>query len=465
MPQSCTDTSGGPRTLSLLTNPIWRRSYFWFLIGTVSVIGGISSLIGEHAINIRFSEIILLPVIYAVVLGLLISGQTLVPLPSRVQKFAGAMVGPLVALFLARLGFLVGPSLGELGKDVPALILQELGNGVAAMVIALPIAVIVLGLGREGFGAGFSLDREAMIGVITEKFGARSPEYRGVISTYVVGIVLGAVVVSIVASLLAAAGFLSPLALALGSGIGSASMMLAGVASLQSVYPGDSDQISAYAAAANAIGAANIYIGTFISLPIARLLYRPYTRLAALVGHKGPAVAAMPTLSNRDQTESDSQGSVKGDESEAPNISLWGIVSLYIVFLAVMGLVQFVAQHELTPTMMIGLSVLGVLAFASIMINRVLPWLPYSVIVVGLGTLLSSPVSAFAADLEIVVEKIDFITLGVPVLALIGLSVGDDAKALGKNSWRLVLTGLIVIISAFILASIVGYFALTYLHL
>ena len=53
--------------------------------------------------------------------------------------------------FIAKFGVGVGPNIEEIIAAGPALLLQELGN-VATVLIALPVAVLVFGMGREAMG-------------------------------------------------------------------------------------------------------------------------------------------------------------------------------------------------------------------------------------------------------------------------------------------------------------------------
>lgn len=135
-------------------------------------------------------------------------------------------------------------------------------------------------MGREAVGATYSVAREPNIAIIAEKYGLDSPEGRGVMATYICGTLLGAVWLSVLTGIVAKMGILHPYALAMGSGVGSGSMMAASVGSIVAAYPEVEQQIRAYAGAANLMSTIlGIYVSLFFSLPLANKLYNFLTGL------------------------------------------------------------------------------------------------------------------------------------------------------------------------------------------
>ena len=127
---------------------------------------------------------------------------------------------------------------------------------------------------REAIGACYSIDREANVAIIGEKFGMDSPEGRGVMGMYICGTVFGALWVSVLAGVVAQLGWFHPHALAMGAGIGSASMMAAATGSIIAAYPEEAELVSAYAAAANLMTSVlGIYFALFVSLPVTIKIY------------------------------------------------------------------------------------------------------------------------------------------------------------------------------------------------
>ena len=164
-----------------------------------------------------------------------------------------------------------------------ALIMQEFGHFFGTLIFGLPVALLV-GMKREAIGACYSIDREPNVAIISERFGLDSPEGHGVMGMYVCGTVFGALWVSVLAGVIAQMGFFHPHALAMGAGIGSASMMAAATSSIIVVHPEWEETVRAYAAAANLLTSViGIYFALFVSLPVTIKVYEFFT------GDKGSA--------------------------------------------------------------------------------------------------------------------------------------------------------------------------------
>lgn len=262
----------------------------WRLHASVLIITIISELIGVIKVPIGIGSILLLPLLYAFVLGLLIN--------PNVMRRAGAWMGqrevraasPLIVIaimpFIAKFGTIIGPSMERIIDAGPALILQELGN-LGTIVLAFPIAVLVLGMGREAIGASFSVAREPNIAIIADKYGLKSPEGAGVMGVYVIGTLFGTFIFAILASLLATSGLFSIEALAMACGIGSGSMMAACSGALAHAVPDMEETILALAGASNVLTyATGLYLCIFVALPVTEKLY-------ALLGRKTPATSEL----------------------------------------------------------------------------------------------------------------------------------------------------------------------------
>ena len=249
---------------------------------TILIVVIVAELIGTIEYPIGPGTVVLLPMLYAVMIGIAISysvlGQYVRPLRRFVSKEASSISSPLLIVALMPLGVkygtLVGPSFNELINAGPAFILQELGN-LGTIFIALPIALL-LGLKREAIGSAVSIAREPTLGIVTDKYGIESPEGRGVLGTYLTGTVLGTVFFGLLGGFATATG-LHPLALSMACGIGSASMMTACSASLAEAVPNSvvaNDQILSFAATSNLLtGITGLYIVLFVGLPLINKLY------------------------------------------------------------------------------------------------------------------------------------------------------------------------------------------------
>ncbi len=71
-----------------------------------------------------------------------------------------------------------------------------------------------------------------------------------------------------------------PYALAMASGVGSASMMTAAVGSLSAMYPDMTDQLAAFGAASNMLsGLDGLYMSVWLGLPMTEWLYKKFYKL------------------------------------------------------------------------------------------------------------------------------------------------------------------------------------------
>jgi hypothetical protein len=237
------------------------------------VLSVISQLIGTYKIKVGSSAIVLFPIIWVVLISGFVSIQRFKPVPKPIQNISMSLMMIGITIFLARLGMLIGPGLDEIKKAGVAILLQEVGHVFGTVILALPVGV-ALGLGRAAIGATFSIDREPQLGYMLERFGGDSPEYGGTFAVWLLGSLFGALYISLLAGVLASTGIFNPLALALGAGVGSASMMAGAAAALSVVHPDLKDQIFVLAGLSNLVtNIVGIYAGYYIALPLAGRLY------------------------------------------------------------------------------------------------------------------------------------------------------------------------------------------------
>ena len=207
----------------------------------------VAELIGTHQFSIGGGAVLLLPMLYAIIIGL---GLYFTPAVKEKQsKNAETLVFLSVSLLMAKFGVTIGPSISTILEVGPALILQELGH-LATLLIALPVAVL-LGLKRESIGMTHSIGREPNVALIMDKFGLNSPEGRGVMSIYIFGTIFGAVFLGLISGVLATVLPIHPLSFAMASGVGSGSMMAAASGSLVTAFPEFENDIIALAGASN----------------------------------------------------------------------------------------------------------------------------------------------------------------------------------------------------------------------
>ncbi|ADL12711.1 DUF3100 domain-containing protein [Acetohalobium arabaticum] len=257
-----------------------RTSIFIRLYLTALLIVMITEAIGIIKFSLGPGQVVLLPMLFAVIIGMAITpdllGKAISGLKNLVSKEEIETAGPLVMISLLPLGVkygtLVGPNIVKVVQAGPAFLLQELGN-LGTICIALPFALF-LGMKREAVGATASICREPTLGVIGERYGIASPEGTGVLGTYLTGTVFGTIFFGLLGALSASLTGLHPYALAMASGMGSGSMMTAASGSLAEAVPEMKDTILAYAATSNMLtGVTGLYSVIFIGLPAVNFLY------------------------------------------------------------------------------------------------------------------------------------------------------------------------------------------------
>lgn len=240
----------------------------------------VSEAIGTLEYPVGPAAVIVLPMLYAVVFGMLISfrvlGAYITTLRRIAPKEVSAISTPLILISLmplgVRYGTLVAPAFWDIIEAGPAFLLQEIGN-LLTIFIGLPVALLI-GLKREAIGAAVSVAREPVYGIVTEKYGPDSPEGIGVLGNYLIGTFIGTIFFGLLGGLAPLTG-LHPLSLSMACGMGSASMMTACSASLAQVTTTVAEeQILSFAATSNLLTSfSGLWVVLFIGLPLINVLY------------------------------------------------------------------------------------------------------------------------------------------------------------------------------------------------
>ncbi|WP_028928051.1 DUF3100 domain-containing protein [Pseudonocardia acaciae] len=403
---------------------------------------GIAQLIGSVTLNIGIGSVVLSPVIWAILMGGLVSIQKIRAFPLRMQRFAGYFMEASVLILIAKVGFLAGANLPELVRAGPAMLTQELGHLFGTLVLSLPLAVI-LGMGRPAIGACFSIDRETSFSMVTERYGASSPEYNGVLAMYVFGTVFGALFMSVLASFLAGYDIFDPLALAMGTGVGSASMMIAAATAIADQYPAVREQVLTLGSVSSlATAVFGIYVSKYLALPLAHRFY------SLLAGRRRrddapPAIAATAAASV---------------EPDGPAPSRWLLYPLLLVPLA-LATAMSGAKPDAMRNALVGLLVLTAVVIVASYLHRVAR-ISTMILVASIGCLLASPVSPLSGVLNAFVGQVSLSTIGVVSLAIAGLGLGKDWALLRGVGWRVVPVGLVSIASSFLFATVIAHVVL-----
>lgn len=233
----------------------------------------IADSIGQIKIPLGPGTLILFPIFYSIILGVLAGPQVLKIFKKPEVKAASKLVIVCICPFIAKLGINAGASIETVISAGPALILQEFGN-LGTIFISLPIALL-LGLKREAVGACHSINRETNLALMQDMFGPDSAEAKGSLSIYIIGGMVGTIFFGFMATVIASTGIFHPYALGMASGVGAGIMMASATASLSAMFPAMAEQISALASASETIsGIDGIYMAIFIGVPLCNWLYR-----------------------------------------------------------------------------------------------------------------------------------------------------------------------------------------------
>lgn len=424
-----------------------RSKGLWLVIGLMLVISAIAEAIGDFTIPLGAAALTLLPMIWGLLMGLLISAQRIRPLPVALQNAATVVMGVAVLWLCARLSLTLGPNIPIILEAGPALLLQELGNVFGAILLALPLAVL-LRMGPATVGATFSIDREGAFAMVSERFGSGSQQYRGVLSMYIFGTLFGAVIISVIASLVDSFGVFDPLALAMGAGMGSGSMLAAGSAVLAAAHPEVADQVVAIATTANVIAALlGVYLGVWVSLPIADRFYKLLTKR-----QRSRAVdATVKSATDLHATASE------GPQAKVP---LW--VSLLVLSCAGI-IVTIIGSGAFSADVLVSYLLMAALTAGSIGLARLTRGkIPGIVVVFTLGALLTSPISPVADWILATTAPVDFLSVITVMLSVAGLTLGKDLPMLKNIGWKILPVGTVVITATFLASAVIAEFVLGY---
>lgn len=251
-------------------------NFVLFLVFALLVIAAAEG-IGYQSVTIGSFKIGLLPLVFAIIITMILGMKIFRKgVLKRVYNefnvsFAGKYLIFIMLPLMARYGADVAPKIKEILSIGWVFIIQEFGN-LGTVLLGLPIAILI-GLRREAIGATLGIGREGELAYISEKYTLNSDEGRGVLSLYIIGTLFGTIIFSIIAPLLLGLGF-SVEALAMSSGVGSASMMTAASSALIAQVPEKAETIRGYAAASQLLTSfLGTYTMVFLAVPLQRFMY------------------------------------------------------------------------------------------------------------------------------------------------------------------------------------------------
>ena len=120
----------------------------WRVHALALIIVVICEMIGTKKLTLGPGVLLFLPMLYAMIIGAVISLPKLKVLSIPEMNISAKCLGLATLMLIAKLGVLMGPNLVKLMQSGLALCFQELGHFIGTILFGLPIALL-LGLGRE----------------------------------------------------------------------------------------------------------------------------------------------------------------------------------------------------------------------------------------------------------------------------------------------------------------------------
>ena len=423
---------------SVLSPTMTKHLLDWKLHLLVIAVSLLAEWIGIIKIPIGIGILVLLPLLYAFIFAILLN-PNVIPLMKAVitkkrAKFASYAILLSIMPFIAKFGVGVGPNIEQIIAAGPALLLQELGN-VATVLIALPVAVLVFGMGREAIGATHSVAREPNVALIADKYGLQSPEGIGVMGVYVMGTLFGAIYFSLMAGIIASMEIMDVRALAMACGIGSGSMMGACSAALAETVPDQAETITAFAATSNLLTyATGLFVSLFIALPFTEFLYKVVSKFKK---------------NNADATTDTDFGAVMEEPailSMGQTFILLAVICVVLLFSNWVG--QGVNPIDGLPAMLI----LFACCVVGILLKRVIPFnVPAIAWISIVAILISLPQFPFNAYVLEETAKMGVLQLLTPVLAYAGFAISQmEVDLFKKSGFKIAVVAILTFTGTFI---------------
>ena len=397
----------------------------------------VSMLIGVIEIKITDTiQIVLLPLLYALVMGLaLFLAKPVKFVSTRQSKVAEGVMVLFIGVLISKLAISSGQSISDIFNVGPALIVQQLGD--LGTLIALPVALL-LGFRREVIGMTSSICREPNLGVIIDRYGFKSPEARGVLAIFVIGSIIGTAFISLLSSIGVSVLPIHPYAFAMASGVGSASMNAASLASISHVFPAMATDLEAFAGCSNLLSFCfGIYTCIFVSIPLAEKLYKWLS----------------PHIGKSDENSIDDEYDIQEvkhdkylskEQMSVGKLKRWG--ALLLIFSLIVSVGNFVGYHSSLIDSFIGMMIISLIVLIGMALERIIPVNIQSIIYISLiGIVIAIPGFPTSGFVAHYVSQINLATICTAFLAYVGIAIGNDWGEFKKIGWKGIIITVIVI--------------------
>lgn len=403
-------------------------------------------------------SILLLPLIYALIIGLALFLIPQVKFVGKKQsKVAEGIMVLFIGVLIAKLAVSSGQAIDVIIKMGPVLIIKQIGC--LGSLFALPVG-LALGFKREVIGMSTSICREPDLGIIIDRYGFKSPETRGVLTVFIIGSIIGTVFISFLSSICASVIPLHPYAYAMACGIGSASMNVAAVTPLMHLFPAMASDLEAFAGCSNLITfCVGIYLVIFVAIPLAEKMY---VWLEPVIG-KGKVSeeeVEEENIKEEPKKEEKSGKILNLDFSEGSPLSLgklerWSV--LLLIFSVIVAIGNWVGFQHSIINGFIGMICLSIIVIIGMALERIITWnIPSILYISVLGIVLSIPGVPTADALSFFVSQIDLSVICTAFLAYVGIAIGNDWTKFKKMGWKGIIVTLFVIGGTFLLSAVIA---------
>ena len=274
-----------------------------------------------------------------------------------------------------------------------------------------------------------------------------SPEGRGVLAEYLTGTVFGAIFIALLAGFISSLHIFDPLALAMGAGVGSGSMMAAASAAIAAQQtPEMAKEVATFSAASNLITTTvGTYFTLFLSLPATVFSYRILE----------PILGRWATPRTSDTAAASEPASQKEKSTKL------GFGELLIIWIAVgaSALIGNAFNYKTAPDpeVLAGLAIIVGAVIAGYGLYRLTgAKLPAVLWVSLVGMALTYPGTPYSADVAALSGKINFLAMVTAVLAFAGFPSRRICPPFRRLGWRIVVTSLMATTGTFIGATIIA---------
>lgn len=425
----------------------------------------IAEFIGVTPITLGPLTFSLLPMLFALVFGILLSQiKGLKILTYEDMIVTSPYIGIAVMYLLAFMGSAIGPNIESVLNVGPALILQELGN-LGTIFFALPIAVLVFKMDRTAIGSSFSTSRESSLAIVGDLYGLDSPEGRGVMGSYITGTLLGTIFCGVLASGLMNISWFKPEALAMAAGTGSASMMSASIGPIVEAFPERAQEFTALAASSQVLtGVDGLYLTLFAAIPLTNWLYEKLKGKEAVKAELEQLEAEKEKMKEAVISEEDTV--------EMPDENDWSVRLKILGYTAVFASISnwissSKAGAPVTPLEALPglLWMFGIVVSANLLKDffdskgKSVPTILYISI---LSTILSIPaISPVANTMNASMAKISLLPLTTPILAYAGIATGKDMVEFKKQGAKIIIVTLCALAGTYVGSAVIANIVLT----